>query len=43
MYHLALKMLQTIFELDRPESPLYVSQRVDVFTQRPDLETVHNV
>jgi hypothetical protein len=42
MNHLALKMLQIIFELDPPESPLYVGQQVDVFIQRPDLETVHN-
>jgi RND family efflux transporter MFP subunit len=36
------RVLQIIFELDRPESPLYVGQQVDVFIQRPDLETVHN-
>ncbi len=30
------RVLQIIFELDRPKVPLYVGQQVDVFIQRPD-------
>ena len=29
------RVLQIIFEMDRPELPLYVGQQVDVFIQRP--------
>jgi hypothetical protein len=29
------RVLQIIFELDRPAVPLYVGQQVDVFIQRP--------
>jgi hypothetical protein len=31
------RVLQIIFELDRPAVPLYVGQQVDVFIQRPAL------
>jgi HlyD family secretion protein len=30
------RVLQIIFELDRPATPLYVGQQMDVFIQRPD-------
>ena len=33
------RVLQIIFEMDRPQSPLYVGQQVDVFIQRPSAET----
>jgi HlyD family secretion protein len=33
------RVLQIIFELDRPLTPLYVGQQVDVFIQRPADET----
>ena len=32
------RVLQVIFELDRPSIPLYVGQQVDVFIQRPDTQ-----
>ena len=34
------RVLQIIFELDRPGVPLYVGQQVDVFIQRPPDKTV---
>ncbi len=33
------RVLQIIFELDRPSTPLYVGQQVDVFIERPGAET----
>src|SRR5258706_6293028 len=33
------RVLQIIFELDRPETPVYVGQQVDVFIQRPEAQT----
>jgi len=33
------RVLQIIFELDRPAIPLYVGQQVDVFIERPRTET----
>jgi len=33
------RVLQIIFELDRPATPLYVGQQVDVFIQRPTNQT----
>ena len=33
------RVLQIIFQLDRPLTPLYVGQQVDVFIQRPTNQT----
>lgn len=33
------RVLQVIFEFDRPATPVYVGQQMDVFIQRPDKTT----
>lgn len=37
------RVLQIIFEMDRPQTPLYVGQQVDVFIQRPTAQTANNL
>ncbi len=37
------RVLQIIFEMDRPQTPLYVGQQVDVFIQRAPTQTAKNL